>query len=90
MSSMEKSLRDAGAQCVGGDLILGREVLGHYRNGQLILTVAGAAALEDLAGKKNEEILAVARAAVADADDPDVGELEIPTETRRRRGRNAE
>lgn len=38
----DKHLIELGAECVAGDLILGRVVVGHYRNGQFILTPEGA------------------------------------------------
>lgn len=39
----DKQFLDSGAECVGGDLILNRVVVGQYRNGQFVLTEAGAA-----------------------------------------------
>lgn len=38
----DKQFLDSGAECVGGDLILNRVVVGQYRNGQFVLTEAGA------------------------------------------------
>lgn len=38
----DKHLIELGAECVAGDLILGRTVVGQYRNGQFILTPEGA------------------------------------------------
>lgn len=35
-----------GAECVGGDLILNRQVVGIYRNGQFIITPEGAEVIE--------------------------------------------
>lgn len=41
----DKELIARGAEPVTGDLILNREVVGQYRNGQFILTPAGVAEL---------------------------------------------
>lgn len=41
MSASEKDFVNAGAECVGGDLILNRIVVGRYRNGQFFLTEEG-------------------------------------------------
>ena len=38
----EKVLIERGAECVAGDLILNRRVVGQYRHGQFILTPDGA------------------------------------------------
>ncbi len=37
----EKMLIERGAECVSGDLILGRQVVGKYRDGQFIMTPEG-------------------------------------------------
>lgn len=42
MSATEQDFTAAGAECVAGDLILNRVVVGRYRNGQFILTDEGA------------------------------------------------
>lgn len=38
----EKTLIERGAECVAGDLILNRVIVGRYRMGQFILTPEGA------------------------------------------------
>ena len=40
-ADLEKSLVDAGAECVAGDLILNRVVMGRYRGGQFYPTDEG-------------------------------------------------
>jgi hypothetical protein len=42
----DKRLRELGADCVCGDLILDRVTVGHYRNGQFVVTPEGAEVLE--------------------------------------------
>lgn len=44
----DKELISRGAEVVTGDLILNRKVVGHYRNGQFILTPEGADELENV------------------------------------------
>lgn len=44
----EKTLYERGAECVAGDLILNRKVVGRYRNGQFILTAEGVDELENV------------------------------------------
>ena len=43
----EKILTELGAECVGGDLILNRVVVGMYRHGQFILTPEGQAVVDE-------------------------------------------
>ena len=38
----DKELIARGAECICGDLILNRKTVGHYRNGQFIITPEGA------------------------------------------------
>lgn len=42
----DKRLRELGADCICGDLILDRVTVGHYRNGQFVITPEGAEVLE--------------------------------------------
>lgn len=44
----DKELIARGAEVVTGDLILGRKVVGHYRNGQFVITPEGADELENI------------------------------------------
>jgi hypothetical protein len=39
--SIESQLRQLGAQCVAGDLLVGRVVVGHYRDGEFFATPEG-------------------------------------------------
>jgi hypothetical protein len=82
--SSEAALVAAGAECVGGDLILKRQVVGQYRKGVFEISPAGAVVLDDLQKQNQAEILAVVqemnekprrgRRAPVDAD-PDIGDL---------------
>lgn len=44
----EKNLLKMGAECVGGDLILGHQTVGMYRDGSFLLTDAGRTVLDKL------------------------------------------
>lgn len=44
----DKELIARGAECVCGDLILNRKVVGHYRNGQFVITPEGADELKNV------------------------------------------
>lgn len=44
----DKELIARGAECVCGDLILNRKVVGHYRNGQFVITPEGADELNNV------------------------------------------
>lgn len=81
--SIQQTLVAAGAECVGGDLILNREVLAQHRGGVLTLTLAGHAWMEDQAKKNQAAIVAVAKEMSAD---PDIGDFQL--EPPLRRGRN--
>jgi hypothetical protein len=82
--SNEEALVAAGAECIAGDLILKRRVVGQYRNGVFQVSPAGVVVLEDLQEQNQAEILAAVqemsekprrgRRAPADAD-PDIGDL---------------
>lgn len=83
--SNEEALVAAGAECIAGDLILKRQVVGQYRNGVFQVSPAGEVVLEDLQEQNQAEILAAVREEMsekprrgrrvrADAD-PDIGEL---------------
>ena len=52
----EKELIARGAECVCGDLILGRKVVGHYRNGQFIITPEGADELANVVEVQATEV----------------------------------
>lgn len=69
-NSVEQFLRDAGAQCVAGDLILDRKIVGQYRGGAFVATLEGIAIVEELQKAKQEEILAVAREHLAAEEPP--------------------
>lgn len=52
----EKELIARGAECVCGDLILNRKVVGHYRNGQFIITPEGADELNNVVEVQATEV----------------------------------
>lgn len=58
----DKELIARGAEVVTGDLILGRTVVGHYRNGQFILTPEGAHELDNVVEVEAKEVVTPARA----------------------------
>ena len=68
----DKELIARGAEVVTGDLILGRKVVGHYRNGQFIITPEGADELENIVDVVAKDIAPTrkpkAKAIVADAE----------------------
>lgn len=57
----DKELIARGAEVVTGDLILGRTVVGHYRNGQFILTPEGANELDNVVEVQAKEVVPAAR-----------------------------
>lgn len=59
----DKELIARGAEVVTGDLILGRAVVGHYRNGQFILTPEGAHELNNVVEVQVKEVASTPRAA---------------------------
>lgn len=61
----DKELIARGAECVCGDLILGRKVVGHYRNGQFVITPEGADELENVVEVQATEVKPVKAAAKA-------------------------
>lgn len=83
--SIQQILMEAGAECIGGDFILNREVLAQHRSGTLSLTLAGHAWMEDRAKKKQESIVEVVKEMTAD---PDIGDFQL--EPAPRRGRKSE
>jgi hypothetical protein len=85
--NVEQILVGAGAQCVGGDLILGHKVVGNYRDGMFSATLDGMVLVDDFQQKKQEEILAIARASHDDME-VHVEGLE-PEVTKVRRGRRS-
>ena len=52
----DKELIARGAECVCGDLILNRKVVGHYRNGQFIITPEGADELNNVVEVQATEV----------------------------------
>jgi len=55
----DKELIARGAEVVTGDLIMNRKVMGHYRNGQFILTPEGADELNnvvDVVAKEDPQV----------------------------------
>ena len=68
----ERKLIEAGAECVCGDLILDRQTVGRYRNGQFILTDEGALKLLTMAepAAAPEAAAAPARGRKKKADEP--------------------
>lgn len=62
----DKELIARGAEVVTGDLILGRTVVGHYRNGQFILTPEGAHELDNVVEVQAKEVVPAARPKRAD------------------------
>lgn len=62
----DKELIARGAEVVTGDLILGRTVVGHYRNGQFILTPEGAHELDNVVEVQAKEVAPSARPKRAD------------------------
>lgn len=74
----DKELIARGAEVVTGDLILGRTVVGQYRNGQFILTPEGAHELNNVVEVQAKEVAPATRA-------PRVGKkqpaAQVPSET---------
>ena len=69
----DKELLARGAECVCGDLILNRKTVGHYRNGQFIITPEGADILQNVVDVEAVEVKApkapkVAPVEATDAD----------------------
>lgn len=52
----DKELIARGAECICGDLILNRTVVGHYRNGQFIITPEGADELANVVEVQATEV----------------------------------
>lgn len=52
----DKELIARGAEVVTGDLILNRKVVGHYRNGQFLITPEGAHELENVVDVVAKEV----------------------------------
>ena len=52
----DKELIARGAECVCGDLILNRKTVGHYRNGQFIITPEGADILQNVVDVEAVEV----------------------------------
>jgi hypothetical protein len=62
----DKELIKRGAEVVTGDLILRRTVVGHYRNGQFILTPEGANELDTVIEVQAKDVSPTARPKRAD------------------------
>lgn len=52
----DKELIARGAECVAGDLVLHRQVVGHYRNGQFVITPEGADILQNVVDVEAVEV----------------------------------
>lgn len=91
--SIEQTLIDMGADCVCGDLILNRRVVGQYRHGLFEATLDGVAMLEQAGEKKQAEILAVVHEMTAAGDsgdiEVDVSDLVVGGDVTPRRKRRA-
>lgn len=70
----DKQFYERGAECVAGDLILDRVVVGRYRNGQFVLTAEGAELAESAAP---EEPKAKAKAKAKPAKAPKTADLPL-------------
>jgi len=70
----DKELIARGAEVVTGDLILGRTVVGHYRNGQFILTPEGAHELDNVVEVQAKDVTVPTRT-------PRVGKKAAPATT---------
>ena len=68
----DKELIARGAEVVTGDLILLRKVVGHYRNGQFVITPEGADELENIVDAVAKDVTpprkSKAKVIVADAE----------------------
>ena len=69
-----------GAECICGDLILNRTVVGHYRNGQFIITPEGADELANVVEVKATEVKPVKTAAAKTAKALKAPVVEAPAE----------
>lgn len=85
MSNFDK-LTAMGADIVGGDLLLKHKVLGHFRNGDLVLTEEGVKmlAVDDVVAKEDTPKVSKARKAkaeqapvVEDSLDHLLGDIEV-------------
>lgn len=76
----DKELIARGAECVCGDLILGRKVVGHYRNGQFIITPEGADELANVVEVKATEVKPVKTVAAKTAKASKAPAVEAPAE----------
>ena len=74
----DKELIARGAEPVTGDLILNREVVGQYRNGQFILTPAGVAELARDAAAPTAKTAKAAKPTAAPAEAPAPAEASAP------------
>jgi len=61
----DKELISRGAECVFGDLLLNRVLVGIYRNGQFIITPEGAFELENVIDAEVKVVVPKAKAKVA-------------------------
>lgn len=76
----DKELIARGAECICGDLILNRTVVGHYRNGQFIITPEGADELANVVEVKATEVKPVKTAAAKTAKALKAPVVEAPAE----------
>lgn len=76
----DKELIARGAECVCGDLILGHKVVGHYRNGQFVITPEGADELTNVVEVKATEVKPAKTAATKPAKSAKAPAVEAPAE----------
>jgi len=76
----DKELIARGAECVCGDLILGRKVVGHYRNGQFVITPEGADELENVVEVQATEVKPVKAAPAKTAKTAKTTAVETPAD----------
>lgn len=81
--SVADKLIQAGAECVGGDLILNNKSMGHFRDGDFHISAEGLLVHEDLEKQHVESIAAAARESMA-GDDLEIGNLELEPATGKR------
>lgn len=76
----DKHLIELGAECVAGDLILGRVVVGQYRNGQFILTPDGAEIDKNVVDVEVKEVKEAPKPRKKKADEPTPVEEPAPVD----------
>lgn len=81
--SVADKLIQAGAECVGGDLILNNKSMGHFRDGDFHISAEGLLVHEDLEKQRVESLAAAARESMT-VEDLEVGSLELEPATGKR------